>query len=95
MFIIWLKIWCDLFGYEWTRKDLWIGEARITMAVKAAASPSQAQDTESCSLILNQYSYYYLSVVQVFDYFGASLSTDLMLGVNINCGSRGDKWGEE
>lgn len=46
-------------------------------------------------MILNQYCYYFLSVVQVFDYFEASLSADLIQGVNINYGSRGDKWGEE
>lgn len=42
-------------------------------------------------MILNQYDYYFLSMVQVFDYFEASLSADLMLGVNINYGSKGDK----
>lgn len=79
-----------MFGYEWTRKELWIGEAQITMAVKAAASGYWI-----LFMILNQYGYYFLSVVQVFDYFEASLSADRMLGVNINYGSRGDKWGEE
>lgn len=34
-------------------------------------------------------------MVQIFKYFEASLSADLMPGVNINYVSRVDKWGEE